>query len=108
MGRDCPGSLREGPQIWDTTRQESGIKGFCVMVFVKTRDGEGIEDVLRRFKRECQRNGILKDLKRREHYTPPSVKKKLKKKEALRKLRRRRNRSARGRGYGKSHAPKKD
>jgi small subunit ribosomal protein S21 len=66
------------------------------MVFVKIRDGEGIEEALRRFKRECERNGILKEIKRREHYMSPSVKKKLKLQEALRKIRRlKRRRSSR-------------
>ncbi len=72
------------------------------MVFVKVREGESIEEVLRRFKRDCQRNGILKELRRREHYTPPSVRKKLKAKEARRKLRRSRSRS---RGFGKVGGP---
>jgi small subunit ribosomal protein S21 len=58
------------------------------MVFVKVRDGESIEDALRRFKRECERNGILKEIKRREHFLPPSVKRKLRQQENLRKLRR--------------------
>ena len=52
------------------------------------RDGESIEDALRRFKRECERNGILKEIKRREHFLPPSVKRKLRQQENLRKLRR--------------------
>jgi len=62
------------------------------MVFVKLREGEGIEDALRRFKRECERNGILKEIKRREHYASPSVKRKLKAAEARRKMRRARRR----------------
>jgi len=33
---------------------------------------------LRRFKRECERNGILKEIKRREHYLSPSLRRKLK------------------------------
>ena len=48
------------------------------MVFVKIRDNESIEEALRRFKRECERNGVLKEIKRREHYTPPSLARKLK------------------------------
>ena len=58
------------------------------MVFVKVREGESIEECLRRFKRECERNGILKEIKRREHYVSPSVKRKLKAAETLRKIRR--------------------
>ena len=58
------------------------------MVFVKLREGESIEEALRRFKRECERNGILKEIKRREHYVTASVKRKLKAAEARRKMRR--------------------
>jgi small subunit ribosomal protein S21 len=58
------------------------------MVFIKLREGEGIEESLRRFKRECERNGILKEIKRREHYLTPSLKRKLKAAEARRKMRR--------------------
>ena len=39
------------------------------MVFVKVRDAEHLEEALKRFKRECEKNGILKEIKRRE--TPP-------------------------------------
>lgn len=60
------------------------------MVFVKIREGESIEEALRRFKRECERNGVLKEIKKREFYTNPSLKRKLKQAEAKRKLKRRR------------------
>lgn len=58
------------------------------MVFVKIREGESVEEALRRFKRECERNGILKEIRRREHHTPPSVLRKIKQKESERKMRR--------------------
>lgn len=61
---------------------------FLNMVFVKLREGEGVEEALRRFKRECERNGILKEIKRREHYVSPAIKKKLKAAESRRKMRR--------------------
>ena len=47
------------------------------MVFVKVRDAEHLEEALKRFKRECEKNGILKEIKRRETYMPPSVKRTL-------------------------------
>jgi small subunit ribosomal protein S21 len=65
------------------------------MVFVKIREGESIEEALRRFKRECERNGVLKEIKRREHYTAPSVRRKLEKQERERKLRRLKRRRSR-------------
>ena len=58
------------------------------MVFIKLREGEGVEEALRRFKRECERNGVLKEIKRREHYMSPAVWRKLKAAEARRKMRR--------------------
>lgn len=57
------------------------------MVFIKLRDEESIEEALRRFKHECEKNGILKEIKRREFYLPPSLKRKLKSEEMRRKLR---------------------
>lgn len=57
------------------------------VVFIKLRDEENIEEALRRFKHECERSGVLKDIKRREHYLPPSVKRKLKSEELRRKIR---------------------
>ena len=57
------------------------------MVFVKVRDVESIEEALRRFKHDCERNGILKEIKRREFYMAPSIKRKIKSQEARRKVR---------------------
>ncbi|MBR3653896.1 MAG: 30S ribosomal protein S21 [Elusimicrobia bacterium] len=58
------------------------------MVSVKVRDGESIEEAIRRFKRECERNGIMQEIKKREFYKSPSVIKKEKLAEARRKIRR--------------------
>ena len=43
-----------------------------------------LEDALKRFKRQCARSGVLQELRKREHYEKPSVKRK-KKSEAARK-----------------------
>jgi len=62
------------------------------MPAVIIRDGESFESALRRFKRLCEKTGILSEVKKREHYEKPSVKRKKKmlaaKKRALKKLRR--------------------
>lgn len=49
----------------------------------KVKDGN-LEDALKRFKRQCARNGVLQEVRKREHYEKPSVKRK-KKSEAARK-----------------------
>ncbi|NLO90090.1 MAG: 30S ribosomal protein S21 [Clostridia bacterium] len=47
---------------------------------------ESLDSALRRFKRSCQRAGILSEVRKREHYEKPSVRRK-KKSEAARKRR---------------------
>jgi len=62
------------------------------MSVVIVRDGESFESALRRFKKQCERTGILSEIKKREDYEKPSVKKKKKilaaKKRALKKIKR--------------------
>lgn len=59
------------------------------MVLVKLRDNETIEEALRRFKRECERNGIMQEIKRREYFESPALRRKRKAAESRRKLKRR-------------------
>jgi len=56
---------------------------------VKVREDESIDAALRRFKRECERAGLMTEIKRREYYESPSVRRKRKAAEAKRKQRRR-------------------
>jgi small subunit ribosomal protein S21 len=57
------------------------------------KEGESFESALRRFKKRCERTGILSEVKRREYYEKPSVKRKKKilaaKKRVMKKMRRR-------------------
>src|SRR4029434_1315361 len=74
------------------------------MPVIKVRDNEPFEVAMKRFKKQCEKAGILSELKRREYYDKPSVRKKKKaaaaRKRALKKMRR----MARGgRGIGGSH-----
>ena len=45
---------------------------------IKVREGESFEGALRRFKKSCEKAGILSEVRKREHYEKPSVKKKKK------------------------------
>jgi len=58
-------------------------EGGNIMSEVKVNNGN-IEDALKRFKRQCARNGVLKEVSKRKHYEKPRVKRK-KKSEAARK-----------------------
>ena len=54
------------------------------MAQVIVKDNENLESALKRFKRSCARDGVMSELRKREHYEKPSVKRK-KKSEAARK-----------------------
>ena len=54
---------------------------------VTVRDNESFEQALRRFKRKCEKSGILTEIKKRQHYEKPSVKRKRKALAARKKLR---------------------
>ncbi|MCP3982695.1 MAG: 30S ribosomal protein S21 [bacterium] len=56
------------------------------MPLIKVREDESLENALKRFKRKCEKSGILTEIKKRQHYEKPSVKKKRKMIAARKKL----------------------
>lgn len=48
------------------------------MPVVKVTESDSFENALKRFKKQCEREGILSEIKKREHYEKPSVKRKKK------------------------------
>ena len=56
------------------------------MPLVHVREDESFEGALRRFKRKCEKSGILTELKKRQHYEKPSVKRKRKAIQARKKM----------------------
>ena len=54
------------------------------MAEIRVKENESLDSALRRFKRQCARSGVIAEVKKREHYDKPSVKRK-KKSEAARK-----------------------
>lgn len=54
------------------------------MTEIRVGKTESIDNALRRFKRATQKAGVLSEVRKREHYEKPSVKRK-KKSEAARK-----------------------
>jgi len=53
-------------------------EGGIIMSEIKVGENETLENALRRFKKKCARAGVLSEVRKREHYEKPSVKKKLK------------------------------
>ena len=54
------------------------------MAEVRLGKNESLDTALKRFKRSCARDGVLAEVRKREHYEKPSVKRR-KKSEAARK-----------------------
>lgn len=58
---------------------------------VKVRENESFDNAVKRFKKQCEKAGILSEMRKREHYEKPSVKRKKKalaaRKRALKKMR---------------------
>jgi small subunit ribosomal protein S21 len=61
------------------------------MPYVRVHESDSFENALKKFKKQCEKEGILSEIKKREHYEKPSVKRKKKalaaRKKALKKLR---------------------
>lgn len=55
---------------------------------IRVKEGESLENALKRFKRSCAKSGVLAEVRKREHYESPSVKRR-KKSEAARKNKKR-------------------
>lgn len=60
------------------------------MPYVRVKESESFENALKKFKKQCEKEGILSEIKKREHYEKPSVKRKKKaiaaRKKALKKI----------------------
>ena len=48
------------------------------MSVVKVGDNESLDSALKRFKRKCQKDNIMGDIRRKEFYEKPSVRRKKK------------------------------
>ena len=71
--------------ITQSVKMLEGLKGGSVeMSNVIVKENETLDSALRRFKRSCAKAGIQQEIRKREHYEKPSVRRK-KKSEAARK-----------------------
>ena len=61
------------------------------MPYVRVRESDSFENALKRFKKQCEKTGILSEIRKREHFEKPSLKKKRKalaaKKRAMKRMR---------------------
>lgn len=55
------------------------------MAEVRVGKNESLDTALKRFKRSCAKDGVIAEVRKREHYEKPSVKRKKKSEAAARK-----------------------
>lgn len=72
------------PSIDDERSTIDNAEGGNIMSEIRVKDNESLDSALKRFKRQCAKAGVLSEIRKREHYEKPSVKRK-KKSEAARK-----------------------
>ncbi|MCL2740485.1 MAG: 30S ribosomal protein S21 [Oscillospiraceae bacterium] len=51
---------------------------------IRLKENESLDSALKRFKKQCAKSGVIAEVRKREHYEKPSVRRK-KKSEAARK-----------------------
>ena len=54
------------------------------MLKVKARSGESVEQMVRRFKKLCEKEGLIRDMKRNAYYEKPSERRRRRKRKAQR------------------------
>ena len=91
-GFDSPLAALILPRFLEAGRPFAGRKVVIRrMPGVRVKEGESFENAMKRFKKQCEKAGILSEIRKREHYEKPSVKRKKKalaaKKRALKKAR---------------------
>jgi len=75
-------------EIYPCRRQKRHEGGKQILSEVIIHDDENFERALKRFKKKCEKAGILSDLRKHRHYEKPSERRKRKLNTAMRKNRR--------------------
>ena len=82
VSRSLPSPPWEGPFGTSNDPKEAIHR----MPGIRVKDGESFESALRRFKKKCEKAGILADLRRHQHFEKPSERRKRKLNAAKRKM----------------------
>jgi small subunit ribosomal protein S21 len=56
------------------------------VIKVRPRGNESVQQMLKRFKRLCQREGLIRDMKRHSYYEKPSERKRRQSRKSIRKV----------------------
>jgi small subunit ribosomal protein S21 len=72
-------------RLHDINIQINWARGGDGLPGIRVKDGESFESALRRFKKKCEKAGIMADLRRHQHFEKPSERRKRKLNAARRK-----------------------
>ncbi len=72
---------------------------MILIAYVKVDDGENLEKAIKRFKRMVEKEGIIREWKKREYYEKPSTIKNRKKKSLERKIQKKIRKLAQSKSY---------
>lgn len=61
-------------------------KGLVRMIRVKVRGSESIEQMVRRFKKLCEKEGLTRDIKRNSYYEKPSERRRRKTRKSMKRI----------------------
>lgn len=61
---------------------ERKVKAF--MIKVKARAGESVQQMVKRFKKMCEKEGLIRDIKKNSYYEKPSEKNRRKRRKSQR------------------------
>ena len=56
------------------------------MIKVKARSNESVEQMLKRFKKMCEKEGLTKDIKRNSYYEKPSVRRRRRQRKQMKRV----------------------
>jgi small subunit ribosomal protein S21 len=54
------------------------------MIKVRSRAGESVQQMVKRFKKMCEKEGVIRDMKRNSYYEKPSEKNRRRRRKAAR------------------------
>jgi small subunit ribosomal protein S21 len=64
--------------LFATIARRSGISGRCTLAAIRVLSGESLESAIRRFKRQVQQDGIIKEAKKHTSFLKPGERKRIK------------------------------
>ena len=70
--RKCAGNLASSLWIGSNTRLGTPENTATMAIRIKSRQGESVNQMLRRFKKLCEKEGLTKDVKRKQYFEKPS------------------------------------